>query len=78
MLLPLPNARRKLDSLPLIEHSRVVAPEDYKRFRGLGLIASMQPNHLLTNHELGGKRNNRLCASKAHFPFLTPWQEFLE
>ncbi len=32
-----------------IEHAQVVAPEDYKRFKDLGVIASMQPNHLLTD-----------------------------
>jgi predicted amidohydrolase YtcJ len=32
-----------------IEHAQVVAPEDYKKFKELGVIASMQPNHLLTD-----------------------------
>jgi predicted amidohydrolase YtcJ len=32
-----------------IEHAQVVAPEDYKKFKDLGVIASMQPNHLLTD-----------------------------
>ncbi len=32
-----------------VEHAQVVAPEDYARFRELGVIASMQPNHLLTD-----------------------------
>ena len=32
-----------------IEHAQVVAPKDFKRFRDLRVIASMQPNHLLTD-----------------------------
>jgi predicted amidohydrolase YtcJ len=32
-----------------IEHAQVVAPRDFERFRQLGIIASMQPSHLLTD-----------------------------
>jgi len=32
-----------------IEHAQVVAPEDFIKFKQLGVIASMQPNHLLTD-----------------------------
>ena len=32
-----------------IEHDQVVAPEDFKKYKALGVIASMQPNHLLTD-----------------------------
>jgi predicted amidohydrolase YtcJ len=32
-----------------IEHAQVVAPRDFERFHQLGVIASMQPNHLLTD-----------------------------
>jgi hypothetical protein len=32
-----------------IEHSQVVGPGDFARYRELGVIASMQPNHLLTD-----------------------------
>jgi predicted amidohydrolase YtcJ len=32
-----------------IEHAQVLAPEDVKRFAALGVIASMQPSHLLTD-----------------------------
>lgn len=32
-----------------IEHAQVVAPADFERFHELGVIASMQPNHLLTD-----------------------------
>jgi predicted amidohydrolase YtcJ len=32
-----------------IEHAQVVVPGDFERFHELGVIASMQPNHLLTD-----------------------------
>ena len=32
-----------------IEHDQVVAPEDFKKYKDLGVIASVQPNHLLTD-----------------------------
>jgi predicted amidohydrolase YtcJ len=32
-----------------IEHAQVVAPADFERFQKLSVIASMQPNHLLTD-----------------------------
>ncbi len=37
------------DFRPRVEHAQVVAPEDFGRFRELGVVASMQPNHLLTD-----------------------------
>lgn len=32
-----------------IEHAQIVAPNDIPRFRELGVVPSMQPNHLLTD-----------------------------
>jgi predicted amidohydrolase YtcJ len=32
-----------------IEHAQVLLPEDFERFHTLGVIASMQPSHLLTD-----------------------------
>jgi predicted amidohydrolase YtcJ len=32
-----------------IEHAQVVAPSDFARFRDLGVIASMQPSHAITD-----------------------------
>ena len=34
---------------PRIEHSQVLGPGDFRRYHDLGVIASMQPNHLLTD-----------------------------
>ncbi len=56
-----------------IEHAQVVAPEDYKKFKNLGVIASMQPNHLLTDMNwaeahIGQQRSEHSYA----------WKEFLD
>jgi hypothetical protein len=32
-----------------IEHIQIIDPHDFSRFESLGVIASMQPNHLLTD-----------------------------
>jgi len=32
-----------------MEHAQVLAPDDFDRFRHLGIVASMQPSHLLTD-----------------------------
>jgi hypothetical protein len=32
-----------------VEHSQVVSPDDFARYKQIGVIASMQPNHLLTD-----------------------------
>ncbi|MGH9564800.1 MAG: amidohydrolase [Candidatus Angelobacter sp.] len=43
------KASPKRDFRFRVEHAQVVAPEDFKKFENLGVIASMQPNHLLTD-----------------------------
>jgi predicted amidohydrolase YtcJ len=43
MAVPIPSPRYR------IEHAQVVDPADIPRFKRLGVIASMQPNHLLTD-----------------------------
>ena len=53
-----------------IEHAQVVDPADIPRFKELGVIASMQPNHLLTDmnwaeERLGPKRGAYAYAWKA-------------
>ena len=51
----------------------MVAPEDYKKFKDLGVIASMQPNHLLTdmNWAVSHIGKDRALHSYA-------WKEFLD
>ena len=39
-----------------IEHAQVVAPSDFKRFRDLGVIASMQPSHAISDKRWAGDR----------------------
>ncbi len=60
-----PNSRNR------IEHAQIVDPADIARFAKLGVIASMQPNHLLTDmnwamERLGPKRAATSYAWKAY------------
>jgi len=56
-----------------VEHAQVTTPEQVKRFHELGVIASMQPNHLLTDMRWVEARlgKERLAHSYA-------WKEFLD
>src|SRR5258708_2435730 len=56
-----------------IEHAQVVAPEDYKKFHDLGVIASMQPNHLLTDMNWA---EAHIGAARAEHSYA--WKEFLD
>ena len=56
-----------------IEHAQVMAPDQFDQFKKLGVIASMQPNHLLTDmfwaeHRIGPERAKHSYA----------WREFLQ
>ncbi|MGC2697773.1 MAG: amidohydrolase [Candidatus Angelobacter sp.] len=55
-----------------IEHDQVIAPEDFKRFKDLGVIASMQPNHLLTDMNWA---ESHIGAERARHSYA--WREFL-
>jgi hypothetical protein len=55
-----------------IEHDQVVAPEDFEKFKSLGVIASMQPNHLLTDMNWA---ESRIGAERAKHSYA--WREFL-
>ncbi len=39
-----------------IEHAQVIAPSDFKRFAELGVIASMQPSHAISDKRWAGAR----------------------
>jgi hypothetical protein len=56
-----------------IEHSQVVQPEDISRYKSLGVIASMQPSHLLTDMNWA---ESRLGPQRAHFAYA--WKTFLD
>ncbi|HLW55484.1 MAG TPA: amidohydrolase [Candidatus Angelobacter sp.] len=56
-----------------IEHAQVVAPEDFKKFKDLGVIASMQPNHLLTDMNWA---EAHIGTARARHSYA--WKEFLD
>jgi predicted amidohydrolase YtcJ len=56
-----------------VEHAQVVAPGDFARFRQLQVIASMQPNHLLTDMNWA---ITRIGAERAKYSYA--WAEFLK
>lgn len=56
-----------------IEHAQVVAAADIPRFRELGVIASMQPNHLLTDMNWAESRIGPDRAKRSY-----AWAEFLK
>jgi predicted amidohydrolase YtcJ len=67
-----------------IEHAQVVAPTDFARFRDLGVIASMQPSHAISDKRwaqerlgeyrvLGAYSWHTMMAYGVHVPFGTDW-----
>jgi predicted amidohydrolase YtcJ len=56
-----------------IEHAQVVAPEDFKKFQDLHVIASMQPNHLLTDMNWA---ESHVGIDRARHSYA--WKEFLD
>lgn len=56
-----------------IEHAQVVERADIPRFRKLGVIASMQPNHLLTDMNWA---ESRLGEKRAAYSYA--WKAFLD
>lgn len=56
-----------------IEHAQVVDPADIPRFKKLGVIASMQPNHLLTDMNWA---EDRLGPQRAAYSYA--WKAFLD
>ena len=56
-----------------IEHAQVVDPADIPRFKDLGVIASMQPNHLLTDMNWA---QSRLGPQRATYSYA--WRAFLK
>ena len=56
-----------------IEHAQVVDPTDIPRFKALGIIASMQPNHLLTDMNWA---ESRLGPQRAAYSYA--WKAFLD
>jgi predicted amidohydrolase YtcJ len=58
---------------PRIEHSQVLDAPDFDRYKQLGVIASMQPNHLLTDMAWAEQRLGR---GRARYSYA--WKSFLD
>ncbi len=67
-----------------VEHAQVVAPSDFARFRDLGVIASMQPSHAISDKRWAQDRLGEYRVQGAyawhmmksfgvHVPFGTDW-----
>ncbi len=56
-----------------IEHAQILDPADILRFKKLGVIASMQPNHLLTDMNWA---EDRLGPQRAGYSYA--WKAFLD
>ncbi len=67
-----------------IEHAQVVAPSDFARFRSLGVIASMQPSHAISDKRWAESRLGEyrvqgayawhmMRSFEVHVPFGTDW-----
>ena len=69
----LPRPSLSLGRRHRIEHAQVVDPADIPRFKQLGVIASMQPNHLLTDMNWAV---DRLGAQRAAYSYA--WKAFLD
>lgn len=65
-----PSTPKRADFRFRIEHAQVVSPGSFDRFAQLGVIASMQPSHLLTDMawasaRIGSERSKRAYAWKS-------------
>jgi predicted amidohydrolase YtcJ len=58
---------------PRIEHSQVLDAPDFARYKSLGVIASMQPSHLLTDMAWA---QQRLGHDRARYSYA--WKSFLD
>ena len=56
-----------------IEHSQVVSPGDFTRYKQLGVIASMQPSHLLTDMAWA---EQRIGPERSKYAYA--WKSFLD
>jgi predicted amidohydrolase YtcJ len=69
----IPQPKVTCDPRPRIEHSQVLDAPDFARYRDLGVIASMQPNHLLTDMAWA---EQRLGHNRARYSYA--WKSFLD
>ncbi|HEX6770619.1 MAG TPA: amidohydrolase [Acidobacteriaceae bacterium] len=69
----IPQPKIACEPRPRIEHSQVLDAPDFARYRDLGVIASMQPNHLLTDMNWA---EQRLGHDRARYSYA--WKSFLD
>ena len=69
---PKPESRAMVGRRFRIEHAQLITPEQLKKFRELKIIASMQPNHLLTDMNWA---MDRIGPERAKHSYS--WKEFL-
>ncbi|ABF40443.1 Amidohydrolase 3 [Candidatus Koribacter versatilis Ellin345] len=67
------NGRDLHDLRFRIEHSQVLSSDQFQRYKELGVIASMQPNHLLTDMNWA---LDRLGTARARYSYA--WRDFLD
>jgi hypothetical protein len=58
---------------PRIEHDQIISPDQFKKYRDLGVIASVQPSHLLTDMNWAEERIGPQRAKTSY-----PWKQFLD
>ncbi len=68
-----PGGRDVHDLRFRIEHSQVLSSDQFQRYKELGVIASMQPNHLLTDMNWA---LDRLGTERARYSYA--WRDFLD
>jgi hypothetical protein len=69
----IPQSKITCDPRPRIEHSQVLDAPDFARYKDLGVIASMQPSHLLTDMAWA---EQRLGHDRARYSYA--WKSFLD
>ncbi|HZQ44525.1 MAG TPA: amidohydrolase [Acidobacteriaceae bacterium] len=60
-----------------IEHAQVVSPNAFQRFHDLGVIASMQPSHLLDDMAWAEQRLGPANSDHARIKYAYAWRSFL-
>lgn len=67
-----PQADQPQDFRFRIEHDQIITPDQFAEYKKLGVIASVQPNHLLTDMNWAIERIGPERAKTSY-----PWQQFL-
>jgi len=68
-----PGAKSPRDFRFRIEHDQVVAPDQFAQYKKLGVVASVQPSHLLTDMNWAV---DRIGPQRARTSY--PWKQFLD